>query len=81
VRSCVIRCALAERRWQSLNTHDRGYCGAHELFALPQLVFVRGCGACARMQRARAAILFSGAYDLCAAASSDARWLNGAGNR
>jgi hypothetical protein len=47
VRSCrwIRRCDGAGN---CRTKHDRGYCRAHELFALPRLAFVRRCGVSAR---------------------------------
>jgi len=57
------------RRWQLRIKHNRGFCCAHKLFALPQLAFVRNCGAYARSRCAGAAALLSGARAVCTAAT------------
>jgi hypothetical protein len=49
--------------------HDRGFCRARELFALPRLVFVRHFGACTRLRCVSAVALLGGAYDVRTAAA------------
>ena len=61
------------RRFGSAGTcrieHDRGHCGARELFALPRLVFVRLYGVCTRWWCVGAATLLGGAHAMCTAAA------------
>ena len=49
--------------------HNRGLCRTRNPFAVPRLVFVRGYGACMRCGCVGAALLLSGAYAACTAAT------------